>query len=189
METFIQLINIIASLFLMLILLRALLRFAQADFYNPITQAIVKITNPILDPVYSVLKSYRNIDIAALFLAFMLIVSMVYINTSLYKAGAPPLVSVLLVGVCSIFYSILGIYQIAIFLNVIVSWIAPHTYNPAAIMAQDITKPLVEPIRKMMPDTGGLDFSPMIALLVIFTIRSLIEEGVLRQAGSFVISI
>ena len=158
------LVNAIAGFYLFLVILRFLLQAVRADFYNPISQFVVKATNPFLIPIRKVVPGLWGLDFAAIVLG--LIVELIAISLSLLISGyGLPIANIFVWGALGLIGLVLKLYFWGIL--VIASWIAPGNYNPALSLLQQLIEPVMKPIRKMLPDMGGFDISPIIAFLLI----------------------
>ena len=138
----------------------------RADFHNPISQFIVKATSPVLVPIRKVMPGFGGYDIAALVLLFIL--ECIAISVSIAMVGWP--ISVSNIAVWALLGSIglfLKLYFWGLLITIIASWLAPQSYNPALLLLKQIIEPVMEPIRKRMPDMGGLDLSPIVIILLI----------------------
>ncbi len=168
------LIQTLFGLYMLIVMLRFLLQLVRADFYNPISQFIVKATNPLLVPMRRVIPGFGGIDFSSLLLAYMVqLIALVLIMLILGGPLKPPLLLVWsLFGVAGMMVSV---YFWGLLLVVILSWIAPGSPNPAVMLINQIINPMMEPIRKRMPDMGGIDLSPLIALLILQIVRILID--------------
>jgi len=168
------LVNAIGSLVLLIVMLRFLLQLVRADFYNPISQMIVKFTNPMLIPLRRVIPGFGGIDVASLVLAFA--VQYVIAVLVLLVAGASAIPFVALIGwtAVGLLKLITGIYFWGMLIMVIASWVAPNSYNPALILINQILEPVIRPIRNKMPDMGGLDLSPLVMILGIQLVEILL---------------
>lgn len=159
--------NTFGSFVLLIVLLRFLLQLVRADFYNPISQFIVKATNPILAPLRRLIPSIGSLDIASLLLLYvaevLLIAAIFWISGSQFI----PWTSLLIWAPIAIFSLILNLYFWGLIITVIASWIAPNSYNPALILVNQLLEPVMRPIRKILPNMGGLDFSPIAVFLII----------------------
>lgn len=155
----------------LLFLLRFILQAVRASFYNPFSSGIVRITDPVLNPVRQVLRPYRNLDIAAFAIAW--IVHTVAVVVHVWSAGVPmDVLAILNDGLRATLGLVIGIFLVAIFVSIIMSWIAPGVYSPAAVIAREVAEPLLSPARRILPPLGGLDLSPMITILVLILIQS-----------------
>lgn len=160
------LVNAIAGFYLFLVILRFLLQAVRADFYNPISQFVVKATNPFLIPIRKVVPGLWGLDFAAIILG--LIVELIAISLSLLISGyGLPIANIFVWGALGLIGLVLKLYFWGILIMVIASWIAPGNYNPALSLLQQLIEPVMKPIRKLLPDMGGFDISPIIAFLLI----------------------
>lgn len=160
------LVNAIAGFYLFLVILRFLLQAVRADFYNPISQFVVKATNPFLIPIRKVVPGLWGLDFAAIILG--LIVELIAISLSLLISGyGLPIANIFVWGALGLIGLVLKLYFWGILIMVIASWIAPGNYNPALSLLQQLIEPVMKPIRKVLPDMGGFDISPIIAFLLI----------------------
>lgn len=169
------LINSIGSLVLLIIVLRFLLQLVRADFYNPLSQMIVKFTSPLLTPLRRVIPGFGGLDVASLVLAFA--AQYLLITLILLVGGynpAPHLVPMIGWAFIGLLKLILNIYFWGMIIMVVASWVAPNSYNPALILINQILEPAIAPVRRMMPDMGGLDLSPLIVLLGIQVLEILL---------------
>ena len=159
-------IKTLGSLYLLIVLLRFILQLVRANFYNPLCQFIVKATQPLLKPLRRVIPSMFGLDMSSLVLA--LIVQMALIAVILLLKGFEVdwllLVPWALIAIFSLFLSILFY---AMIISVILSWVAPGSHNPGAELVAQITEPVLAPFRRIIPNLGGLDISPIFAFIVI----------------------
>ncbi len=160
------LVNALAGFFLFVVLLRFLLQAVRADFYNPISQFVVKATNPFIVPLRKVIPGFGGFDWAAI--ALLIIVQIIAITLSLLIAGyGLPYDSIAIWAVLGTSGLFLKLYFWGLLISIIASWLAPQSYNPALMLLRQILEPVMAPIRKVLPDMGGLDISPIILFLVI----------------------
>ena len=162
------------GLYLFAMLLRFLLQLVRADFYNPISQFLVKITNPLVLPLRKVIPGYGGIDLSSLLLALLLqMLSLTLLL--LLKAGGLPGLDLLLVGsVIGLAALILQLYFFAILAMIILSWVAPGGNNPAVILLYQLTEPVMAPFRKVLPAIGGLDLSPILVFITIGVLQRML---------------
>ena len=154
------------GLYLFAVMLRFLLQMVRADFYNPVSQILVKVTNPPLIPLRRIIPGIAGMDLASLVLA--LAVQALGITLLLIIQGTmAPASYILMWSGVKLLKLVYYIYFFGLLITVIASWIAPNNYNPALELLRQILEPLMSPIRKMMPDLGGLDLSPIFAFLIL----------------------
>lgn len=164
------------SLLLLVIILRLLLQLARADFYNPISQFLVKVSNPMLLPLRRIIPPLGKIDSASLVLA--LAVQMLAMVTLLliFGAGIPNIIILLGWSVIGCAALVANLYFFAILINIILSWVAPGTHHPAAALLYQLTEPVMQPFRKLIPPMGGIDLSPILVFLGINIIQILLKS-------------
>jgi len=177
MEALIFLIRTLVGLYIAVLLLRLLFQLVRADFYNPVSQAIVKLTTPVIIPLRRVLPSIKRVDTATLVLA-VIFQALLLVAILLLRGHGIPVVVLLLWTLLGILHRLLDIYTFALFLVVILSWVAPHSRSPIASLAHQLTEPLLKPVRNAVPTVGGLDFSVMIVLLIIYVLGRFILPSV-----------
>ncbi len=160
-EIGIHILRTLGSLYLLLVLLRFLLQWVRADFYNPISQGISKATNPLLLPLRRLVPGLYGIDIASLVLAlivhwFVLQLMLFILGLGIVNPGY-----LFIWGIIGILKTFVSIYFYGMFIYIIASWIAPFSSNPALVLLKQIILPAVEPLRKIIPPLGPIDLSPM----------------------------
>ncbi len=170
-EILVYLVQTLLSLYLVTMLLRFLLQLVRADFYNPISQFIVKVTNPLVIPLRRVIPGLGGIDVSSLLLALLLqlaaIVALLLIN-----GLAPPGVVLLLAwSVLGVVGLLVNIYFFALLAMIILSWVAAGSRHPAIYLLYQITEPVMAPFRKVLPPMGGLDLSPILVFVLINIIQ------------------
>ena len=161
------LVQSLFQLFLLAVLLRLILQIARADFYNPISQFLVKVTSPLLKPLRRVIPGVGGIDIASIVL--ILLTQMVATSLLVVIQGysIPNPLSLFLWAVLGSIGMVINIYFVAIIASIVLSWVAPGSYNPIVILLHQITEPVLKPFRKLLPAMGGMDLSPIFVFLSI----------------------
>lgn len=166
-EIAVYLLQTALSLYLVAILLRFLLQAVRADFYNPISQFLVKVTNPVVIPLRKLIPGFAGIDAASLVLALVLQIAGIVLMLLLLGASIPSPLLLLVWGVLGVVGLLVNIYFFALLGMIILSWIAPGSSHPAVYLLHQITEPVMAPFRKLLPPLGGLDLSPILLFLVI----------------------
>ncbi len=185
-------IQFVLSAVSVLFLIRFVLQATRADFYNPICQGIVRYTDPVLKPLRVVLPTYRNLDLAAFVATWLVSIATIVvavIMTGGYSNGTVVEllqslgleVGAIVGGVYRTLDLFLSFYWIAIFLSIIVSFVAPATYNPVISLLQQICEPVLTPARRVLPALGGLDLSPLIVFLVLALLQRFFLPGLFRM--------
>jgi YggT family protein len=170
-EIFTYLVQTALTLYMMAMLLRFLLQLVRADFYNPISQFLVKITNPLVIPLRKLIPGFGGMDIASLVLALVLQALSIVALMALYGLGLPNVGLLLVWSALGLVGLLVNIYFFALLAMIILSWIAPGSSNPAIYLLYQITEPVMAPFRKMLPSMGGMDFSPILVFILINVIQ------------------
>ncbi|WP_455380443.1 YggT family protein [Acidihalobacter prosperus] len=171
------LINALFSFYIIIVLLRLLLTLVHANFYNPISQFVVSLTNPPLRLLRRVLPPVGRLDTASIVLLLALQAAEVYIMGLLQGITLPAGI-VFLVAIRELLLLLVYIYIGAIIIQALMSWVTPMSgsYHPAANLLDSLTSPLLTPIRRVVPLIGMIDLSPLIALLLLNVALILIQN-------------
>jgi YggT family protein len=155
-------------------LLRVLLQLARADFRNPLAQAVVALTNWLVLPLRRVLPPVGRFDTASL----VALVAVQFLATLILfrlRTGVlfpfPPLA---VAALRSLALAALMLYTILIFVYAALSFIAPGVRSPATAMLATLCEPVLQPLRRVLPVVGGIDFSPLVAIVGLTALRILI---------------
>jgi len=172
----------IINLYAFFILLNFLFRLVQADYFNPLIQSILKITDPPISIFRIIIKPFYNLDMASLILAVLIqfLVFAIYSFNEIIDFDLGLLVT------CSIYSIVLAIVRIVFWimlLGVIFSWIG-DLGNPIIRLIREIADSFFKPFRQVMPDTGMLDFSPILAFFSIYFVEILIKGFVINSGIS-----
>jgi len=160
------LIDTLFSLYVFALMLRFLLQWVEADFYNPISQFLVKLTHPPLRVLRRFIPSIGRIDTASIIL--MMLVQMLggYLVFLVQGLSVSP-VALAAWSFSQLVELLFNIYLFAIIIGAILSWFGSMAYNPAASLLYSLTEPVLRVFRRIMPPIGGIDLSPMVALIAI----------------------
>jgi len=171
----------IGILFLFAVLLRFMLQVGRADFYNPISQGIVKVTNPFLRPLRKIVPGLFGIDMASLVLA--LLVGWVMIIGAGLLAGAGLLnpLSALLWSLLGVLMTLIAILFVGMLISIVVSWVAPQSTHPALMLLRQVLEPVYAPVRKIIPPLGVIDISP-IFVFILLTVADKLLVGFAQSA-------
>jgi YggT family protein len=165
-DPIIFLIDTLFSLYILAVLLRFLLQWCGADFYNPISQFLVKVTHPPLRILRRFVPSIGKIDTSSLI--FMLALQMFADFSILLLKGVTINIGALtILSITQLISLLINVFVFAVFARAILSWFSPGTFNAAASILVTLTEPLLDICRKVIPDLGGIDLSPLAALLLL----------------------
>ena len=176
------LLETLGGLFLTCVALRFFLQLARADFYNPISQSIVKITNPVLIPMRRVIPGVFGIDVASIVLALAIQVVFGEIIYLLYTGGFINPVQLLIWGLLGTLNLVTVILIICILIMVVSSFVAPYSTHPILTLVRQLMEPLIRPVQRVIPPAGGLDFSVMFVGIGIYVVRIALE-GIAGSVG------
>lgn len=172
------LINFAFGVLVFLIVLRVLLQLVRANFYNPVCQFLYKATNPLLMPLRRIIPSWRNIELGALLLAWLLSALKLALIFGLFGQRLG-LLGLLVMALADLLDFTLMLYIGVVFVRVLLSFIAVERGNPVVPLVYQLSEPLLRPLRKLLPTPGRLDFSPMLVVLAILLARALLVAPLL----------
>lgn len=173
------LVDTIFGLYILVVLIRFLLQWLRADFYNPVSQFIITVTDPPVRFLRGFIPPFRNLDLASLVL--LLVLSMLKTWLLFSMIGHPSTFPGLLVySIGELLQLTVYVFIFAILIRVVLSWIAPHQgYNPALRLLYDLTEPVMEPARRMIPPIAALDISPILVFIFLYLTLMLIVQPIL----------
>ena len=164
-------IDLALRLVTLLFLLRFLLQAVDADRFNPLSQAVVKGSDPFTRPLRSLLPKLGSWDLASLLLAWAMGVLFVYTVT----LGSADIVQALTIGAVRTALVWVQFYWWSILIVVVVSFINQGSYHPVVGLLDQLLNPLLGPLRNNLPTLGPLDFSPLIALLLLSILQDTLQ--------------
>ncbi|MFA7387088.1 MAG: YggT family protein [Thiohalobacteraceae bacterium] len=166
-------VNTLFSLYVLALMLRFLLAWVRADFYNPVSQFLVKITNPVLLPLRRLIPPVGGIDMASVVL--ILAVQMLGIALILLlRGGGIDIQALVFISLAEVVDLAFKVFIYGIVIQAILSWVNPGAYNPAVNLLHSLTEPVLRPARRLLPPISGLDLSPLLAILGLEVLRRLI---------------
>lgn len=165
-NAFSYLVSTLISLYVTAVLLRLLLQWVRADFYNPVCQFLVKVTSPVLVPMRRVIPAIGRLDTASVVL--MLVLESISIwFMSLLGPLEWGIAQIVLFAAISLVAMLLWTYFILIIAMVILSWVGGGVRHPIVPLIYQLTEPVLRPLRRVIPPIGGIDLSPLFALVII----------------------
>ena len=185
----------VTGIYLLAVLLRFLLQVAKADFYNPVSQAVIQITDPMVRILRTVIPGYKGVDFSSLVLAFVIEAAAICALIILYGGTIPGVGYIITWAFAGVILFIISIYYYAILASIIMSFVMmfsgstnPH---PLLLLVWQLTEPVMAPVRKIIPSMGGLDFSPIIIFIAIQIIQNFILTtfGISQQQAMVIIGV
>ena len=181
----VYILQTIGSLYLLIVLLRFILQLVRADFYNPLSQFIVRATHPLLKPLRKVIPSVAGLDLASLVLAILVQLVLMALTLMLLGYGLENPRQLLVWSIIGVTALFLKVFFFALIISVILSWVAQGSHNPTAMLINQICEPLLSPIRRILPSMGGLDLSPIVAFLLLNLIDMLVIRNLAVMTGMY----
>jgi YggT family protein len=170
-EALIFLVNTLFDLYLFILIVRILLAYAGANYFDPITQFVVKATNFIVKPVRKIIPNYRQLELSTI--VIILVLQMIkFLLIYLLSFGFPNILGLLVIVFADSLRLVLQTFFYAILLQAILSWLQPN--SPVNNVLYQITAPVMTPLRRVIPPIGGVDISPIPALIIIQLLNILI---------------
>lgn len=160
-DVLVFLVDTFFSLLFFVFLLRLLLQWARADFRNPLSQAIVRLSNWLIMPLRRFLPPVRRVDTASIAAVVAVALAQVAARTLVGGLGLPDPLGWLQLAALDILRTTLWLYFWAIFVYALLSMVSPGTYSPASSLLESLCEPVLGPIRRTLPAIGGLDLSPL----------------------------
>lgn len=176
------LVGLIFDLYIIILLLRLLMQKFGASYYNPISQLVIKLTNVLVVPLRRILPGYRGVDFSIVFLlllvAFIEALLLIWLRTRI----VPHISGTLIIAVATLAEKTINLYFYAIIIRALMSWMPSLQHNPVAEIVFLVTEPLLASARRIVPTIAGLDFSPILVLVVLQLI-SILVIGPLMNFG------
>ncbi len=175
MTAIVFLVQTLFGFFILAVMLRFLLQCVRADFYNPLVQFLVRITNPPLLPMRRFIPGYKGLDLASVVLAFALqLIEMLLITLLLSQpVGVGGL---LLLTMLELLKLLINIYLWGVIIQALLSWFNPDPRHPAARVLAQLTEPVLGPARRLLPPISGVDLSPMLVIVALIFISLLLQD-------------
>ncbi|MBL3588175.1 MAG: YggT family protein [gamma proteobacterium endosymbiont of Lamellibrachia anaximandri] len=177
------LIQTLFGLYILAVMLRLILQLVKADFYNPVSQFLVRATNPPLKLLRRFIPGFGGIDISSIVLVWALKSAELGLVILLSGASVNAL-GPFLWAIPELVELLINIFLFAILIQVILSWINPGAYNPASTLLHSLTDPVMRPARRILPPISGLDLSPMLVMIGLVLLKMLLLPPLRVITGS-----
>ena len=180
------LVDTVLGLYILIVLLRFLFQLAGADFYNPLSQFIVKASNPPLARLHQLIPSLWGVDLGAIVL-LLILEGLRLALTTLMLGHTPRMSGVLILSIGELLKLAVYVVVFSIFVRALLSWVSSGTHNPMARFLGSFTEPLLAPARRLLPATGGLDLSPIIVFMALMLGLKLIIQPLLDMGRAMLL--
>lgn len=177
------LIKTLFGIYEIIILMRFLMQVVRADFYNPISQFVVKASSPPLRPLRRLIPGAAGMDIASLVLLLILIIVELLLLSLISNLPMPSVIGLIALALVEMLKLTIYVFMFSVIILAILSWVSPGGYNPVANLLYQITAPLMRPARRMLPPMGGLDLSPMLVIIALYMLILLLVDPLQNWAG------
>jgi YggT family protein len=165
-QALIFVLKTLTHLYLLLLLLRFWLPVLRADFRNPVAQGILRITSPLVIPLRRFVPAIGRVDTATVLVAFTIEYLLILLLLTLSRI-TPEFLPIAITAIMDLAVLSLNMFFFVILIKIIMSWVAPNNYNPVTAMLTTISEPVLRPFRRMLPPIGGIDISPIFAIVII----------------------
>jgi YggT family protein len=181
------LVSTIFGLLTMMFLLRFMMQAFKVSFYNPIGHIVIALTDFAVKPARRFIPSWKKNDLSTLLLAFITQVLLHFALLGLSGfpfavADVPIWPTMLGLGLLGVVRTVFDIFFYALILHVILSWVNPHT--PIAPVLHSLTRPILGPIQRLIPPLGGIDFSPLVAIIILQMLNVSVVDTLARSMTS-----
>lgn len=175
-EIGLYIIQTLGTLYIAIVLLRFILQVVRADFYNPISQFIVKASNPLVVPLRKIFPSVAGYDTASIVLALALQILVIFLS-GLFAGGLIAPLNLALWSLVGLISMLVYIFYIGMIVMIIVSFIAPQSRHPIILLIRQLTNPICAPFQRLIPPMGGMDISPIFVFIALHVVRILLTHG------------
>ena len=159
-------IKTLTQLYLLVLLLRFWLPILGADFRNPLAQGILRVTSPLVVPVRRFVPSIGRLDTSTILIAYVIqfLTVLLLLTIGGYMVDTIPIMVTTFIELAVLS---LNLFFFVILIKIILSWVAPHTHNYATALLTTLAEPILRPFRRIIPSIGGLDISPIFAIILL----------------------
>ncbi|MFZ1573936.1 MAG: YggT family protein [Chromatiaceae bacterium] len=177
------LIQTLGGLYAFVAMLRFLLQLTKADFYNPVSQFVVKVTSPVLMPLRRFIPGFRGMDISSLVLAWLVKTAVLFLVGLLAGLGLAAIGAVIW-SIPALVELTIDVFIYAVIVRVVLSWVNPNPSNPMVRLIARLTDPVMEPVQRRLPAIGGLDLSPIAVTIGLVLLQMLLIPPLKLLTGS-----
>lgn len=190
-DAFSFLLGTVFDIYAMVVAVRFLMQAVRADYYNPLSQFVVKVTDPVLIPLRRLIPGFGGYDIAAL----VLCLSVIFLKLMVFKllgldrvgvagyliaVSSSGLVQLLIMSFVDLINLLFNIFIVGAIILAIMSWIVPDPRHPAYALLGSLINPLLTPVKRLVPPIGGLDLSVLVLILGLSAIKMLVVGLLVR---------
>jgi YggT family protein len=178
MNAILFLIQTVFQLYILLVMLRFLFQLVRADFYNPLSQFIVRVTNPPLVLLRRVIPGVGGVDVGAIVLMLLLTVLQFWVMLSLIDSSFS-IIGLVSMAAINLILLAINVFFYTVLILVILSWVNPDGHNPIIGVLHSLAEPLLAPVRRAVPMISGFDLSPLIVAIALRMLALLVSDAFL----------
>ncbi|MFK8081035.1 MAG: YggT family protein [Granulosicoccus sp.] len=175
-------LGILFNLYATVVAVRFVMQVVRADYYNPLAQAVVKLTDPLLVPLRRVIPSIKRYDTASLVLVFGVLLLKMLVFKFLSLGAVPaigtsamvsqlPMIKILLLSLLDVIHQFFNVFIFALIIQAILSWVPNAGGNPVQGLVAAIGEPVLRPLRRLIPPLGGIDLTVFFTIIGLFALR------------------
>ncbi len=161
------LVQTLFNLYLFVLLIRLILHFQRADYYNPVIQLVIKLTSPLIKPLRKIIPDVKGIELATVLVLLVVDAIKLLCIIGLQGSGLPNFFGLLVWASADIINQLVNVYFFAIIIRIVLSWLGRGVVNPLTSILYLLTEPLMAPARRLVPSIGGFDLSPVVVLILL----------------------
>ena len=165
--------------FITIVLILRLIASRWISANNPIHQSIVLITGPIIRPFTSMFSKQSSLEIILISLCLLIELFALWFMTTINCLNGPNFLQLIGLSTMKLMILVLRIFFISILAHVILTWLSPNSFTPATRFIGELVTPVLRPIKARLPYLAGLDFSPLIAVVIIQSIIMIIPINII----------
>jgi YggT family protein len=173
-QALIFIVRTLVDLYIITFVFRIMLQWVRADFRNPLTQFILRITNPLVLPLRRFIPPIGGLDTATLIVVLVMECIVTIVLASMTCGGEANILQLASMTILRVIYLTLRVYLFIILIYVVMSWISPGGANPAAQLMESMARPILKPLRQLIPQIGGLDLSALFTMIGIQALTMLL---------------
>lgn len=179
------LITVLFNLYLFILMIRVILVYVRADYFNPVTQFVTKLTQFIVNPLRKILPTVGQLELSSLVLIFVLEI-IKYFLLLMLTFGLPNFLGLILLAFADSLKILFDTFFYAILLQVILSWVQP--YSPLNTVLYQFVTPIMRPLQRLIPPVGGFDITPIPALIGLQLLAMLIVNPLMSMGMGIAMS-
>lgn len=168
------LINICMTFYIYVLILRVFMQKFRVSWYNPVSQGVIKLTQPIVSVSRRCFPGFRGVDLAIVLVVCVLEGIKVWVMHIVYGDVLVGIWGLLVLAVVYAISDALTLYSLMIVVVAVASWFTSGRPNPLVTVCDTIISPLMSRVRRRLPTMGGFDWSPVLVLIIIQLIRILL---------------